>query len=302
MRRLARSLSFVSAVVFVATLALGVHAWFAWSPGAPTFVVAAERAADPLPAPFRDAAEHDRVRAEHPEPYVLELASAHGALLYYGAHHGDDTADPQLADIRARWDAFRPSVALCEGRARGYLLGPLFPRVLGMPEPACVHALARDAHVPLYSLEPDYADEVLLHLRRFTPADVALYFTLRVYWPESRGKADEELAEELRAKRCDVDGLHTALPDLAAMDAAWRRIVPEGDWRDWSTGMPGVLAELDAASQSARDEHMTRALIELAERGERVFAVAGSGHVIREEWALRSALGAEPASDQPRAR
>ena len=44
---------------------------------------------------------------------------------------------------------------------------------------------------------------------------------------------------------------------------------------------------------------MARVLIELVEHGERVLAVVGSGHVIRQEWALRSALGAAPAPDQP---
>jgi hypothetical protein len=300
MKFLARTLL----VLFPAFAALGLHAWAVWSPGAPVYALAAGREVRPLPERFRDGAEHDRIRSQHPEPYVLELGTGNGALLYYGAHHTDDPADPQLADIRARWSAFRPTVALCEGRSRGWLLGPLFPRLVGMTESALVHELAREHGVPLYSLEPAYADEVLLLLRRFEPADLALFFTLRVYWSEARGTADEALAEELRAKRCDVDGLRTALPDLAAMDAAWKAITTEGDWRTWSQGvsageMPGVLREIDDASRAARGEHMARVLLELVERGERVLAVVGSGHVIRQEWALRSALGAEPASDQP---
>jgi hypothetical protein len=295
MKFLARSLL----VLLLAFAALGLHAWSVWSPGAPVYALAPAREAQPLPKRFRDGTEHDRVRSQHPEPYVLELATTNGALLYYGAHHTSDLADPQFADVRARWSAFRPTVALCEGRSRGYLLGPLFPRFTGMSESALVHELARAGGVPLYSLEPDYAAEVLLLLQRFTPADLALFFTLRVYWSESGGEADEALAEELRAKRCDVDGLRTALPDLAAMDVAWKAITSEGDWRTWTTDMPGVLHEIDDASRAARGEHMARVLIELVERGERVLAVVGSGHVIRQEWALRSALGAEPASDQP---
>lgn len=301
MKLLARALTWLSLLSLLGLLALGVHAWSVWSPGAPSYLLAAER---PLPERLRDGAEHDRVRAEHPEPYVLELERAPGALLYYGAHHADDPADPQLADIAARWSEFRPTVALCEGRARGYLLGPLFPRFVGLPEAARVHELARAHGVPLFSLEPDYAAEVFALLGRFEPADVALFFTLRVYWSESAGRADEGLAEELRAKRCDVDGLRSALPDLAAMDVAWRRSVPAGDWRAWpaggpSGGMPGVLREIELASIAQRGQHMARVLIELVERGERVLAVVGSGHVIRQEWALRAALGAEPARDQP---
>jgi hypothetical protein len=286
-------------LLFLALLALGAHAWSVWSPGAPTFALSAERRAAPLPVRFRDGAEHDLVRAANPGPYVLELARGNGALLYYGAHHDDDPASPQLADIRARWAAFRPTVALCEGRSRGYLLGPLFPRFLGMPESALVHELARAGEVPLVSLEPDYAAEVALLRERFAPTDVALFFTLRVYWSESGGETDDALAEDLRAKRTDVDGLREALPDLAAMDAAWSALDTTGDWRSWTEDMPGVLHEIDLASREVRGQHMARVLLELVERGERVLAVVGSGHVIRQEWALRAALGAEPAPDQP---
>jgi len=279
--------------------ALVLHAWSVWSPKAPTYVVAAERRTAPLPVRFRDPEEHDRVRAANPGPYVLELARGDGVLLYYGAHHDTALDSPQLADIRARWAAFRPTVALCEGRQRGYLLGPLFPRFVGMPESGLVHELARADEVPLWSLEPDYAQEVALLLARFAPEEVALFFTLRVYWSESGGSADEALAEHLRAKRTDVDGLRAALPDLAALDATWHALVPAGDWRTWTDDMPGRLFEIDLASRAVRGEHMARVLVELVERGERVFAVVGSGHVIRQEWALRRALGAEPAADQP---
>src|SRR6185436_4162457 len=109
MRILARLLL----LVCLGLAALGLHAWLVWSPGAPVYALAAEREAKPLPERFRDAAEHDRVRAANPEPYVLELSTPQGALLYYGAHHTDDPADPQLAEIRARWAEFRPTVALC---------------------------------------------------------------------------------------------------------------------------------------------------------------------------------------------
>lgn len=292
-------LLFLSCIVLGA---LALHAWFSWSPGAPVYALSAERRAQLLPERFRTPEEHDRIRAKHPEAYVLELASPSGpgALFYYGAHHDDDFSSPQLTDIRARWAGFRPTVALCEGRSRGYMLGPLFPRLFGMPESALVHELARQGGVPLHSLEPDYPNEVALLLQHFGAREVALYFTLRVYWSESAGQSDEGLADELRAKREDVEGLRGELPDLAAMDAAWRALVPEGDWRTWTDDMPGRLHEIDLASREARGQHMARVLLELVERGERVFAVVGSGHVIRQEWALRLALDAPPAADQPR--
>ncbi len=289
----------IAALVLAAFAALALHAWWVWSPAAPIYALSGERRTSPLPVRFRDGAEHDRVRGASGEPYVLALERAPGALLYYGAHHSREFDDPQLDDIRRRWAEFRPTVALCEGRARGYLLGPLFPRFTGLPEPALVHELAAADGVELYSLEPAYEDEVALLLERFQPAEVALFFTLRVYWSEAGGRADEDLARDLLAKRSDVTGLRGVLPDLAALDAAWKRSGGPGDRRTGTGEMPGVLRAIDEASRAVRGEHMGRVLIDLVERGERVFAVVGSGHVIRQEWALRVALGAPPAPDQP---
>ena len=197
----------------------GAYAWWTWSPGAPPHPVA--RA--PLAAPLRGSAEHDATRARFGEPYVFE----HGALLYYGASHSNDPGHPQVADIRARWEAFRPTVALCEGRARGYIVGRLLQPFVGLPEPALVHRLAREDGVRLVSLEPSYADEVAALLEDFSPEQVALFFTLRVVFSEAGGDADEDLFEELRAKRTDVDGLRAALPDVAAADRLWATL-PEG--------------------------------------------------------------------------
>ena len=286
-------------VVLGLGIALFIFGWLAWSPKAPTYAFTPENRARALTVRLRSPEEHDHVRAEQGEPYVLELALDEGALLYFGGYHSEDPEDPQLSEIRTRWDEFEPTVALCEGRQRGYLLGPLFPRLVGLSEAALVHELAGRDGVTLFSLEPDYETEVAQLLQQFEPADVALFFTLRVYWSESGGVANEPLAEDLRSKRTDVDGLREALPNLAAMDATWTNSSAEGDWRTWSNGSVGRLLEIDLASRRVRGEHMAQILIELVERRERVFAVVGSGHVIRQEWTLRAALGAEPAGDEP---
>lgn len=43
-------------------------------------------------------------------------------------------------------------------------------------------------------------------------------------------------------------------------------------------------------SREVRGEHMVRTLVDLAARGERVLAVVGASHVIRQEAALGKAL------------
>ncbi len=71
-------------------------------------------------------------------------------------------------------------------------------------------------------------------------------------------------------------------------------------WRTL-TSEPNVdyITAISAESRRIRGEHMLRTLIDLAQRGERVFAVVGSGHVIRQEWNLRAVFGMERAWDQP---
>ncbi|MGK2859792.1 MAG: hypothetical protein ACSLFQ_21555 [Thermoanaerobaculia bacterium] len=284
------------------TLLLAVAmAYASWSSGAAPYRLDAAALARPLPCRFRDGDEHDARRVAVPGPYLLEIANGRGSLLYYGAHHSSDPASPQVADIEARWKEFRPTIALCEGRSRGYLTGRLGRLLQGLPESALVHELARRDNVPLVSLEPVYEDEVAMLLRRWSPEEVALYFTMRVYWSEAGGKADEPLAEDLLRKRTAVRGLEGTMAAAADIDRVWAKSLgAHGDWRT-RTSMPEgtFLEEIDLASRVVRGEHMTRVLVELVGKGERVLAVVGSGHVIRQEWALRTMLGAPAADDQP---
>lgn len=297
--RILRRLAIALGLLFVIA---ALWTWGAWSPGAPVHAVSA--GAIELPQRFRNSAEHDVLYRAVGHPYLLEIpaeTTGRGALCYYGARHASDPDDPQLADIEARWQAFAPTVALCEGRARGFMLGWPFS-LAGVPEPAFVHQLARAAGVRLLSLEPSFEAEVRELLTQFTAERVALYFVLRVYRSETGSAVDEALALDLLRKRTDVEGLRGALTSLADMDRVWARDFP--GMEDWRTqvGEPreGFLAQISDASRRIRGEHMVRVLTDLVRAGERVFAVVGSSHVIRQEWALRSLLGAPPAADQPR--
>lgn len=288
-------------IVCLTVLLAAAMAYVSWSSGAPPYRLDAAALAKPLPCRFRNGDEHDARRVAVPGPYRLELARGNGSLLYYGAHHSNDPASPQVADIEARWREFKPTIALCEGRSRGYLTGRLGRLLQGLPESALVHELALRDGVPLVSLEPAYEDEVAALLRRWSPEQVALYFTMRVYWSEANGNADEALAENLLRKRTRVRGLDGVMATAADLDRVWSKdLNAHGDWRTLTSMPEGTfLEEIDLASRVVRGEHMARVLVELVGQGERVFAVVGSGHVIRQEWALRAMLGAEPAGDQP---
>lgn len=280
---------------------LGAAGACAWSPKAADYPVTPELLAIDLPHRLRSGPEHDAALRRVGNPYILDVEDSSGALCYYGARHATDRSDPQIKDIEDRWAKFRPTAALCEGRSRGYFLGWPFEQLGGLSEPALVHKLARRSGIPIYSLEPRYEDEVAALLKSWSPEQVGLYFTMRVYWSEAGGTPDEGLAENLLRKRTDVEGLRGSLKSAADIDRVWKRdFVNQPDWRGLQGEPDGTyLAEISEASRTVRGEHMARVLIGLVRKGGRVFAVVGSGHVIRQEWALRAALGAQPAEDQP---
>jgi len=299
-KQIKRFIGIALASLTLIVASLGVYTWLHWSPAGSVYS-ASEVARIELPYRLRNSAEHDAALSRNGgNPYILQIdASDGGSLLYYGASHTNDPNHPQIADITSRWDAFHPTVALYEGRTRGYFYGGLIEPFAGLPEPALVHKLARRDNIPLYTLEPTYEDEIAELLQTFSAEQVALYFFLRVYSSEAGGVADEALALELLGKRTDVDGLRGSLSTLADVDRVWQRDFPDqADWRI-QQGEPGYLGEISDSSRRIRGEHMTRILIDLVEKGERVFAVVGSGHVIRQEWNLRAKFNMEPAWDQP---
>jgi len=277
---------FVCLLLLFAAAALLLFA--SYSKGADVYAETPAMKAIAMTPRFRTWDEHDAIiRTIWPKPYVLEL----DRFVFYGAHHTSNRHDPQFADIEQRWNAFHPTVALCEGRSRGFLIGPVFSRIGKKSEVQFVHELARRDGVRLLTLEPLYADEVGALLKKWTPEQLVLYFTMRVYWSEAGGKANESLAKDLLAKRTDVDGLRDSLHTLADVDRVWRRDFPTlPDWHVLREEPASTyLAAISEDSRRIRGEHMARTLIDLHRRGERVFAVVGSGHVIRIELILRNA-------------
>jgi hypothetical protein len=263
-----------------------------YSRGAPSFDATGRLSKIELTVPFRTWDEHGELYPPGTDSYVLTIDESERHLLYFGAKHSCDRNHPQRGRIEEAWAKFRPTVAFHEGRSRGYLIGPLFERLVGLPEPAIVHQLARRDGVPLYTLEPRYEDEVAELVKQWSPEQVALYFTMRVYWSEAAGRANERLAVDLLAKRTDTPLLRDALKTVADIDRVWKRDFAEhADWRTLQSEPTGTyLSEISDASRLVRGRHMVRVLVDQARRGERVFAVVGCSHVIRQEPTIRALL------------
>ena len=237
------------------------------------------------------AAEYDTRISSHRRPYVFALESpSGGAVAVFGAEHTQRRDDPQLARIRALWQASKPSVALVESD-----LGMLFPAFMDpvetFGEVGYVHALARENGVPTYSWEP--RDEVLIAdalAQGFSRQQVALRWILTPYFSTLRhGKPSkpEAFVLDTLEERCSVKGLDRILASIEAIDAAWRREFADGpDWRDVSDefGLPGVLGRIDL--NLPRDRHLVACIAELVRKGERVFVICGSSHAVKIEPAL----------------
>lgn len=246
---------------------------------------------------LRSWPDHDSIYSQASFPYVVELDALPGKLLYFGCQHTADASDPQLVELERLWRDFRPTVALCEGRERMYRFASR-PNEGPYSESRLVRTLAYRTGVKLYTLEPEYRDEVAGLLRRHDAKDVATYFTLRVYTSEAKGYQGDKnsLASSLLKKRTDIEGLRNTFETLASFDEHWKSAFSDTlDWRELpNTESHPKLLEIGNTSRQVRGEHMIATRVELTRKGERVFAVVGASHVIRQEPSLRTLLTGNP--------
>ena len=216
-----------------------------------------------------------------------------GSLKYVGALHTSDAEEPQLKEIEKQWASFNPTVAFCEGRSRHFRFASR-PATGTLSESDLVRILANQNGVKLFTLEPRYEDEVAGLLEEFDPKRIAAYMTLRVFTSEASGSTanKENIAVSLMKKRTDVAGLQGTFSSIQEFDSYWAKEF--GDSPDWRTiqdvdSIP-QLRKVGDVSREIRGQHMVSSISELVSQGERVFAVVGASHVIRQEPVLENLL------------
>lgn len=247
----------------------------------------------------------------HKNPYILQFKAGNGALLLYGSQHTDNVKDPQISDIERRWAAFHPTVAYNEGRDAETLDDPA-KALECYEEPGFVRYLAGRDQVPVATFEPSWDAEIAyaLTLNDYSTVTGAALLDnaaqLKVYYALFRvagwQKSDDEAA--LDKKITDTlsqlarHGLKAYPNTLNEFAAAYRSLFPSlPDWRDapkeWfdPTQKGEYTNDLTDAISLFRDKHIFHVLVERAKRGDRVFAVVGSSHVIAQEAALTQVLG-----------
>ncbi|MGD8402925.1 MAG: hypothetical protein PVJ21_04655 [Anaerolineales bacterium] len=247
-----------------------------------------------IAVPLLTSEKYDALVDTHPRPYIVEFETQNdGALLFYGSEHTQNPDDPQISDIQSHWDAFQPTVALVESRL-GFFIQGLQNPVKEFGEMGWAFSLARKDNVPVYTWEIPREREIQYALEKYPKEQVALFYTLRPYFSNFRyGKPDDPdaVAWDYIRERSDYPGIENVISSVEQIDAIWQRDFPdEADWRDTSDqfGLPGYLGEIAARTNEARDEHFVRVIIDLVQKGERVFAIAGSSHAVKLEPALRA--------------
>lgn len=242
----------------------------------------------------------------HTFPQILQLQGRSGVLLYYGAAHTNDPANPQVADIQRAWQAFRPTFAFNEGGAPP-ALETVEETVGRYGEAALVRWLARRDAIPVATFEPSRADTVAALAARFTPEQIKVANVLRTLSQDSRRAEPYQLS----AIDAEITRVLTILSRTRGLEAtpttagefamAATRLAPTGsDWRrppaEWFDPVPDPsptwLNAFARAESHFRDEVIMEKLTQKVRDGERVFAVAGGTHVVMQERALRARLAA----------
>jgi hypothetical protein len=235
---------------------------------------------------------------EHDEPYILTLGGEGGSLLYFGSRHTTDPMDAQVDSMAVLWAKFRPTVALAESR-KGRR-GSMDAGIKTFGESAVPVSLANADDIPVYTFEPPLETEIGSLLPTWSSERLLLFYVLRSYTARALSRRSDGQMRELLRERGEWPGLEGAISTLVSLDSLWQAEFPEGpEWRQlpwqatWPTGSETWLNEISASVNRVRDQYMIALIVDLVARGERVFAVAGSSHVVMQEAALRTLIGSQ---------
>jgi hypothetical protein len=251
--------------------------------------------------------EYGRIR--HQRPYLLQLKSGEGELLYFGAGHFYGIDDPQAAELERRFAEFRPTVVFNESQTPPVETTRELA-VARYGEPGLVSFLAARHNVPVKSLDPPRMQEIgyLIGTKRWTTEQVMLFYILRRV-SENNKKTNPRPADELVQQALDATAKAPGFEDLpktlAEFEASVKRLLPSvADWRavkstvfDPNPDLGLYTNDVAYASSQYRDRYMVKLLAdEVRRKGERVFAVVGASHVVMQESALKKTLQQTPAA------
>lgn len=255
-------------------------------------------------SPILSDEAYGTIVGEHPRPYIYQLGGKKkGEVYILGIEHSKDPKNPQFDSVDYWWDKANPTAVLVEGRL-GFLFSGLQDPVKTLGEQAYAACLAKKHRTGLYTWEPDKEGQVQLMVEKYGAKKVALFFSLRPYFSNFRfGKPEypEQKMDEYIKSRTDHPEIRGLIKNWEEVDSIWKADFPnEKNWRDYSDewGWPeGYLSEIASYSNMLRDIHLCNSIIDLAEKGETVFATMGSSHAVRIQGALQSYFGGNRSAE-----
>jgi hypothetical protein len=246
---------------------------------------------------------------EHPAPYVLHFKGSTGAqLLYYGARHCFDPAEPMFRDLQARFCEFQPSVVLVEG-ARADVPPPPRPLPPG-PEDVIresgecgyVCFLAQVAQVPVLGLDPPFDAEVKHLLVSYPKEQLLLFYCLEQTIQYRRMQSKPPYEKYMGGFAGSIArrlGLELPMAPLAFLRALYEKEFGRAlDWEAFPDDVVSPLVwegssnEICRQSSYVRDSSQVATLLEAVQTHRKVFAVVGASHVVMQERALHEAFAA----------
>jgi hypothetical protein len=201
--------------------------------------------------------------------------------IIFGAAHTRDPQEPEIKTMEEKWKAFKPTVALVEGRL-GFLLPGIMDPVEKLGEGGKVKQLAGADGIPIYNWDLS-KEELAKGLQgKFAKEQIAIAQILNPYFSNLRhGKpASPESFIEEYLKRASYVGLGDSIKTVSDVDRIWKKYFPSTDWRTISDEhrLPGYLGDMMEHTNDLRNQQLVSVVKELTAKGERVFLICGSSH------------------------
>ena len=231
-------------------------------------------------------------------PYVLELDSGRGRLIYYGAFHKVDPAHPQFEDIEQKWEKFQPTLAYCEGN-----IWPLEEsRAMAIrkhgEQGLLTYLAARDG-IPIACIDPPLVDQAKFLRTYFAPHFIKIYYVLRqaaVNRMLKKDRHDLRYVSRLLRSFSRINSYNIFPANMVEFENMVCTLFPDLDgWQDipfsyfHNPNTGGFLFSIHRKLNEYRDQIMIRKVIAALKKGYRVFVVVGRSHVVIQEAILRSA-------------
>jgi hypothetical protein len=239
---------------------------------------------------------------KHKRPYVLRFKREKGALLYFGVGHAYRYDDAQIAELEREFTEFRPTLILNESGTPP-AAETAKEAVEKYGEPGLMSFLAKKNNIPIKSLDAPRMEEIkyIVSTKRWTLEQVMLFYILRRI-PENNKKTSpnspDVMVEEALKASAKTPGFESLPKTLAEFEASVKKYLPTvADWRridqkifDPNPDLGNFTNDIADASVNFRGKFMVKLLAAEVEKGERVFAVVGASHVVKQERALKKLL------------